>query len=98
MTGIWADKFDNNATITNFIIVPLTFLSGTFYDINRLSTPFREIANFDPFFYLIDGFRYGFLDASNSNVMVGAAVSGVLTLLCCGGVWWMFKTGYKLKA
>jgi len=98
MTGIWADKFDNNATITNFIIVPLTFLSGTFYDINRLSSPFREIANFDPFFYLIDGFRYGFLGAANSNIMIGAVVSGVLTFLCCGGVWWMFKSGYKLKA
>ena len=98
MTGIWADKFDNNATITNFIIVPLTFLSGTFYDINRLPDVLKNIAYFDPFFYLIDGFRYGFLDAANSNIAIGAAVSGVLALICCFGVWVMFKTGYKLKA
>ena len=98
MTGIWADKFDNNATITNFIIVPLTFLSGTFYDINRLPSILRDIAYFDPFFYLIDGFRYGFLDAANSNIALGAAVSGGLALVCCIGVWGMFRTGYKLKA
>ena len=98
MTGIWADKFDNNATITNFIIVPLTFLSGTFYDINRLPEILKNIAFFDPFFYLIDGFRFGFLDAANSNIAIGATVSGLLALLCCIGVWAMFKTGYKLKA
>ena len=98
MTGIWADKFDNNATITNFIIVPLTFLSGTFYDINRLPEILKNIAYYDPFFYLIDGFRFGFLGAANSNIAIGAAVSGALALICCVGVWAMFKTGYKLKA
>ena len=98
MTGIWADKFDNNATVTNFIIVPLTFLSGTFYDITRLPPVLEKIAYFDPFFYLIDGFRYGFLDKANSDIAVGAAVSGALALLCSLGVWGMFKTGYKLKA
>jgi ABC-2 type transport system permease protein len=98
MTGIWADKFDNNATVTNFIIVPLTFLSGTFYDINRLPDVLKNIAFFDPFFYLIDGFRYGFLDKANSDIAIGAVVSGVLAFVCCMGVWAMFKTGYKLKA
>lgn len=98
MTGIWADKFDNNATITNFVIIPLTFLSGTFYDINRLPEVLKNIAFFDPFFYLIDGFRYGFLGAANSDIGTGVAVSGGLAFLCCLGVWGMFKTGYKLKA
>lgn len=98
MGGIWADKFDNLATITNFVIVPLTFLSGTFYDIHVLIDPFLTIAFFDPFFYLIDGFRYGFLGAANSNLMIGAVVSGGLALLSSSGVWWMLKTGYKLKA
>lgn len=98
MTGIWADKFDNNATVTNFFIVPLTFLSGTFYDINRLPEVLKNIAFFDPFFYLIDGFRFGFLGVSNSNIGIGMAVTGGLALLCCVGVWVMFKTGYKLKA
>lgn len=98
MGGIWADKFDNLATISNFVIVPLTFLSGTFYDINVLSEPFFTISLFDPFFYVIDGFRYGFLDAANSNLAVGAVVTGGLALLSTTGVWWMFRTGYKLKA
>ncbi|MEM7662356.1 MAG: ABC transporter permease [Pseudomonadota bacterium] len=98
MGGIWADKFDNLATISNFVIVPLTFLSGTFYDINVLIEPFLTVAYFDPFFYLIDGFRYGFLGAANSNLAIGAAVAGGLALTTCTGVWWMFRSGYKLKA
>ena len=98
MGGIWADKFDNLATISNFVIVPLTFLSGTFYDINVLIEPFLTFSLFDPFFYLIDGFRYGFLGAANSNLMIGGVVSGLLAFLTSFGVWWMFKTGYKLKA
>ncbi len=97
MGGIWADKFDNLATISNFVIVPLTFLSGTFYDINVLVDPFLTIAHFDPFFYLIDGFRYGFLDAANSNILIGAVVSGGLAVMASAGVFWMIKTGYKLK-
>ena len=98
MGGIWADKFDHLAAVSNFVIVPLTFLSGTFYDINVLVEPFRSLADFDPIFYLIDGFRFGFLDAANSNVMTGAIVSGVVAFLASAGVWWMIKTGYKLKA
>lgn len=98
MGGIWADRFDNLATISNFVIVPLTFLSGTFYDINVLIEPFLTISLFDPFFYLIDGFRYGFLDAANSNLTIGAIVAGALAFTTSTGVWWMFKTGYKLKA
>ncbi|MEM9669003.1 MAG: ABC transporter permease [Pseudomonadota bacterium] len=96
--GIWADKFDNLATITNFVIVPLTFLSGTFYDINVLTEPFITIALFDPFFYLIDGFRFGFLEAANSNLVIGAMVAGALAVATSAAVWWMFRTGYKLKA
>lgn len=98
MGGIWADKFDNLATISNFVIVPLTFLSGTFYDINVLIEPFLTISLFDPFFYLIDGFRYGFLGAANSNLAVGAVVSGALAFATSFGVWAMFRSGYKLKA
>ncbi|MEL7452985.1 MAG: ABC transporter permease, partial [Pseudomonadota bacterium] len=98
MGGIWADKFDNLATISNFVIVPLTFLSGTFYDINVLIEPFLTIAALDPFFYLIDGFRFGFLGAANSNLMMGAALSGFLAFSTSCGVWWMIWSGYKLKA
>lgn len=98
MGGIWADKFDHLAAVSNFVIVPLTFLSGTFYDIKVMVEPFYTIALFDPFFYLIDGFRYGFLGVANSDLTVGVSVSGALAVLTSFGVWWMFKSGYKLKA
>ena len=98
MGGIWADKFDHLAAVTQFIILPLTFLSGTFYQIEVLMEPFETLSAFNPFFYLIDGFRYGFLGIANSNLLVGAIVSGVLAFLACVGVWLMLRTGYKLKA
>ncbi|MGB0261245.1 MAG: ABC transporter permease [Henriciella sp.] len=98
MGGIWADKFDHLAAITNFVIVPLTFLSGTFYDITVLAEPFQTAAYFDPIFYLIDGFRYGFLGAANSDIMTGMIVTGGAALAASVGVWWMLKSGYKLKA
>lgn len=98
MGGIWADKFDHLAAVTNFVIVPLTFLSGTFYDIKVLVQPFQSAALFDPIFYLIDGFRYGFLGAANSDIALGMIVTGAAALLASTGVWWMLKSGYKLKA
>ncbi len=98
MGGIWADKFDHLAAVTNFVIVPLTFLSGTFYDINVLAEPFRTVALFDPIFYLIDGFRYGFLGAGNADLGIGMAVTGATAFAASAGAWWMLKTGYKLKA
>lgn len=98
MGGIWADKFDHLAAVTNFVIVPLTFLSGTFYDIKVMIEPFYTMALFDPFFYLIDGFRYGFLGVANSNLGTGIVVAGVLSVLSCLAVWWLFRSGYKLKA
>lgn len=98
MGGIWADKFDHLAAITNFVIVPLTFLSGTFYNIEDLPQTFQTLALFDPFFYLIDGFRYGFLGVGNSDLTVGVISTGVLALLACVAVWALFRAGYKLKA
>lgn len=96
--GIWAEKFDHLAAVTNFVIVPLTFLSGTFYDIKVLAEPFQTAAHFDPMFYLIDGFRAGFIGVSNSDLLVGILASGAFTFLSCVWVWWLFRTGYKLKA
>ena len=96
--GIWADKFDHLSAVTNFVIVPLTFLSGTFYDIKVMAEPFHTIARLDPLFYMIDGFRYGFLGVANSNIILGVWVTGVLSVLSVGAVWYMFRTGYKLKA
>lgn len=98
MGGIWAEKFDHIAAVSNFFIVPLTFLSGTFYDINVLIEPFKTLAYFDPIFYLIDGFRAGFLGAANSNLAIGYLVTGGVAFATSMGVWVMIKSGYKLKA
>jgi ABC-2 type transport system permease protein len=97
-TGIWADKFDHIATVTNFVITPLAFLSGTFYSVRDLPDVWITVSHFDPFFYAIDGFRYGMLGISDSNLWLGAAVlitvNVVLWVLCHQ----MFVRGYKLKS
>ena len=96
--GIWSDKFDHIAAVTNFVVTPLAFLSGTFYSIQRLPELGQMIAHANPFFYMIDGFRYGMIGHADSNVWVGVAVmAGVNTALwsLCR---WMFASGYKLKA
>lgn len=98
IAGIWAEKFDHLAAVTNFVIVPLTFLSGTFYDIQVLAEPFQTAAHFDPMFYLIDGFRSGFIGVSNSDPLIGYLASGGFTFAACLWVWWLFRIGYKLKA
>lgn len=96
--GIWAEKFDHIAAVTNFIVMPLSFLSGTFYSVEKLSGIFYAAAFFNPFFYLIDGFRYGFIGHADASLTVGVAVMCGVNL----GLWilcrWMFATGYKLKA
>ncbi|MEZ5969948.1 MAG: ABC transporter permease [Hyphomonas sp.] len=96
--GIWADKFDHLSAVTNFVIVPLTFLSGTFYDIKVMTSPFQALAHMDPFFYMIDGFRYGFLGAANSSILVGVIYTGALSVISLVAVWALFRSGYKLKA
>ncbi len=96
--GIWADKFDHMAAVTNFVITPFAFLSGTFYSIQRLPGLFQTLAHLNPFFYMIDGFRYGFTGVTDTAPMLGVAVmvgiDTVLALIC----WRLFATGYKLKA
>jgi ABC-2 type transport system permease protein len=75
----------------------MTFLSGTFYLVDGLPEPFRTISHFNPFFYLIDGFRYGFIGVSDGSLAIGAAMTGMLIVLLTALCWWMFDTGYKLK-
>jgi ABC-2 type transport system permease protein len=97
ITAVWADKFDQVASITNFVVTPLSFLSGTFYSIERLPPVWRDVALFNPFFYLIDGFRYGFIGHHDGSLVTGAIVVTAIN----AGLWWachrMFATGYKLK-
>ncbi|MEQ1781694.1 MAG: ABC transporter permease [Hyphomonadaceae bacterium] len=96
--GIWADKFDHMAAVQNFVIMPLTMLSGTFYPIGRLPEPFVTISHFNPFFQIIDGFRYGFTGHAEGNLWLGAGISGAITLALCVWCWVLLKRGYKLKA
>jgi len=97
MAGLWAEKFDHMAAVTNFVIMPMTFLSGTFYLVERLPEPFRSFSHFNPFFYLIDGFRYGFIGRAESNLTIGAVMTAVLVLVLGWVCLWMFRTGYKIK-
>ena len=98
MVGIWADKWDQQQGITNFIVLPLTFLSGTFYSISRLPDFWQKFAIFNPFFYNIDGFRYAFVGKSDSSLFIGSltifSINCVLLFFC----YLMFKTGYKLRS
>jgi ABC-2 type transport system permease protein len=95
--GLWSEKFDHIAAVTNFIVTPLAFLSGTFYTIERLPQIWQDIAHINPFFFMIDGFRYGFLGMSDSSPILGLcfllAVNTVLFLIAHR----MLKTGYKIK-
>ena len=97
LTSIWAEKFDHNATIMNFVVQPLSLLSGTFYSIDGLHGVFRSVSHANPFFYAISGFRYGFLGVTDSNIAVGATlllgVNAVLALLCYVAL----RTGWKIK-
>lgn len=96
-TGLWSEKFDHLSAITNFLIMPMTFLSGTFYLVDRLPEPFRTASHFNPFFYLIDGFRYGFIGHADSSIAVGATMVAVLVAVLSLGCWQLFRTGYRLK-
>ena len=100
-TSIWAEKFDHNAAITNFIIAPLSLLSGTFYVIGNLDPAFQWISRLNPFFYVISGFRYGFLGQSDigSAQQVGLAAVGLLALniVLAAVVYAVLRSGWKLK-
>ncbi len=98
LAGVWSNKFDEMAAITNFLIRPLAFLSGTFYSVDRLPPPFDTIATLNPFFYAIDGFRYGLIGIGDRPVATGLVglvlVNGVLWLLC----YRVLKSGWRLKS
>lgn len=96
--GIWADKFDQMAAMTNFVITPLSFLSGTFYSIQRLPEGVQTIAQLNPFFYMIDGFRYGFIGTSDADPLFGLGVVFAVNVVLWGVCWKMFDSGYKLKS
>ncbi|MEQ5786960.1 ABC transporter permease [Erythrobacter sp. NFXS35] len=101
-TSVWAEKFDHNAAITNFIIAPLSLLSGTFYVIDNLDPAFQWVSRANPFFYVISGFRYGFLGESDiGNAAAVVAAGGGLLLLnviLAAAVYALLRSGWKLKS
>jgi ABC-2 type transport system permease protein len=98
--GLWAQKFDQLAAVQNFVIMPMTFLSGTFYLVENLPEPFATISHFNPFFYLIDGFRAGFIGTGNAegSLLIGAVMSGLLTIVMAWTCWLVFRSGWRLKS
>jgi ABC-2 type transport system permease protein len=98
LTGLWAEKFDHLAAITNFIVMPLTFLSGTFYSVTALPAAFRAAVAFNPFFYLIDGFRYGFVGHSDGDVAIGVAYTAGLVVALGVASWLVIRSGWRLKS
>lgn len=96
--GIWAEKFDHLATVTTLFILPASFLSGTFYSVSQLPPILETVTHFNPFFYLIDGFRFGFIGQADGDLRIGVAsiigINLVLAIICHA----LFKRGYNLKA
>ena len=97
LAGIWAEKFDQIAAFQNFLILPLTMLSGVFYSIHSLPPLWQRISHLNPFFYMIDGFRYGFFGASDVAPAASFAVVAVSLALLSAATLWLLKSGYKLR-
>jgi ABC-2 type transport system permease protein len=98
IAGLWAEKFDHMASVTNFIIVPLSFLSGTFYSIDRLPNFLQIISKGNPFFYMIDGFRYSFIENSDNSIIFGLSYLFILSILIWFISYLLYKKGYKIKS
>ena len=97
LTGIWADKWDHLGTIDNFIIIPLSFLSGTFYSIKILPEFIQKLSLFNPFFYMIDGFRYGFIGSSDVNIMTSIQILILSFIILLFFSYLILQSGYKLR-
>jgi ABC-2 type transport system permease protein len=99
LTSIWGEKFDHAAAVTNFVVAPLTLLSGTFYSVDRLAPAFQTVSHANPFFYIISGFRYGFLGASDGYVSpaVGGLIILVLDIAMGIACYLLLRAGWKLK-
>ena len=98
IAGLWAEKFDHMATVTNFVIVPLSFLSGTFYSIDRLPEFLQIVSKANPFFYMIDGFRYSFIGQADGSIIVGLVYLTILSVVSWFITYLLYKNGYKIKS
>ena len=97
LTSIWAEKFDHAAAVTNFVVAPLSLLSGTFYAVDALAPLWRGISHANPFFYVISGFRYGFLERADSPVLLGAALLAAINLALLAACFLLLRSGWKIK-
>lgn len=97
ITSIWADKFDQAAMVTNFVVTPLSLLSGTFYSVEQLSPAFQAVSHANPFFYIISGFRHGFLGVTDSPLLLGALLLGAINLVLFGCCYALLRSGWKIK-
>ena len=98
IAGLYADKFDQMSTLTNFIIVPLSFLSGTFYSIDKLPNILKTMSYYNPFFHLIDGFRYSFIGQLDGSLKLGILLLIVVTLISSFLAYLLYNNGYKIKS
>jgi ABC-2 type transport system permease protein len=98
LTSIWAEKFDHAAAVTNFVVAPLSLLSGTFYSVDTLAPTWAAISHANPFFYIISGFRYGFLSIADSPVGFGAAVVLVIDVGLAVLCYQLLRRGWRLKS
>ena len=98
IAGLWADKFDHMATATNFIIVPLSFLSGTFYSVERLPNFLNALSHYNPFFHMIDGFRYSFINNMDGSLKFGLIYLSIISILSWLIAFQLYKKGYKIKS
>ena len=97
LTSLWADKFDHAAAVTNFVVTPLSLLSGTFYSVHQLAPSFQAVSHANPFFYVISGFRYGFLGISDSPLAVGAIGLLILNIVLWALCYTLIRRGWKIK-
>jgi len=98
IAGLWAEKFDQLAAFQNFVVMPMTFLSGVFYSIHSLPPFWQTVSHFNPFFYMIDGFRYGFFAISDVSPWLSLGVVGVATLAVSAVALYLLRVGYKIRS
>jgi len=95
--GLWATNFEKLQLIPMLVITPLVFLGGSFYSVSMLPPAWQTVTLFNPVLYLISGFRWSFFEVADVSVGISLAIISLFLLACLALVWWMFKTGYRLK-
>ena len=98
LTSIWAEKFDHNAAVTNFVVAPLALLSGTFYSVDAMAPTFRALSHANPFFYVISGFRYGFISSTDSPLLAGSLLLLAINAALGIGCYALLRSGWKLRS